>query len=326
MPQTTVLIPNYNGISYIAGCLDSIRAAGDYPVVVVDNGSVDGSMELIRDKYPWVKLITLSENTGFCHAVNVGLDEVKNGSGTECVFLLNNDTTITPGTIEALEKRMGEDARIFSVQSRILSMKDHERIDDCGDLYCALGWAFARGKGKTASGRYEAPDRIFAGCGASVLYRMSVFEETGVFDEEHFAYLEDIDLGYRARIYGYVNSYEPASVIYHAGSATSGSRYNRFKVDLSAQNSIYLIYKNMPLLQVILNLPFLAAGFLIKVLFFTLKGMGATYLRGLGRGLAKSRRDAAQGHAHKVKFRFINLGRYLRIQLELWVNVVRRFI
>lgn len=320
MHKTTVLIPNYNGKDYIAACLDSIAAAGDYPVIIVDNGSCDGSAELIASKYPGVRLIRLPENTGFCHAVNVGLEKTE----TDYVFLLNNDTTVSPPAIEALENRMGSDSRIFSAQSRILSLKDPELIDDCGDLYCALGWAFARGKGKPANGRYTAPDSVFACCGAAVMYRMSVFGDIGYFDEEHFAYLEDIDLGYRARIGGYTNVYEPGSVIYHAGSATSGSRYNRFKVDLSAQNSIYLIYKNMPVPQIILNLPFLLAGFAIKTFFFILKGMGFTYIRGLLRGFAKCGRDMGNGHRHKVSFEMKNLFRYIVIQLELWINTVRR--
>jgi len=328
MTKTTVLIPNYNGIKYIEECMKSIIAAGDYRVVIVDNGSCDGSLEAIRSHmdgqaepaYKDVELIALPENTGFCHAVNVGLKAVK----TPYVFLLNNDTTINADTIELLEKRMDSDDMLFSVQSKILSMSDPSVIDDSGDLYCALGWAFTPGKGKSAK-LYDTPCRIFAGCGAAVMYRMSVFDDIGDFDEEHFAYLEDIDLGYRARIYGYHNAYEPASVIFHAGSATSGSRYNRFKVNLAAKNSIYIIYKNMPFLQFVINLPFLIIGFLIKILFFSLKRMGITYLRGLGRGFGMCAKDIKNGHRHKVWFKPRNLGRYIQIQIELWINMIRRF-
>ncbi|MCR5511875.1 MAG: glycosyltransferase family 2 protein [Lachnospiraceae bacterium] len=328
MPQTTVLIPNYNGIDYIEGCIESIRRAGDYPIVIVDNGSCDGSREVIEahlsgeaaPAYNDIELIPLAENTGFCHAVNAGLEKIK----TEYVFLLNNDTTITPDTISALEKRMDSDPRIFAVQSKILSMSDPDVIDDSGDLYCALGWAFTPGKGKSAEA-YSRPCKVFACCGAAVLYRMSAFDDVGNFDEEHFAYLEDIDIGYRARIMGYRNVYEPSSVIFHAGSAVSGSRYNRFKVNLAAQNSIYIIYKNMPLVQFILNLPLLLIGFLIKTLFFSLKLMGFTYLRGLLRGFKLCGKDIKNGHRNKVWFRPRYLGRYALIQFELWVNTVRRF-
>ena len=99
-----------------------------------------------------------------------------------------------------------------------------------------------------------------------------IVEQIGGFDELHFAYLEDVDIGYRAQIFGLKNVTEPAAVVYHAGSGSTGSRYNAFKVTHSSRNNIYLIYKNMPLLQLILNLPFLLAGFLMKQLFFMKKG------------------------------------------------------
>ena len=158
------------------------------------------------------------------------------------------------------------------------------------------------------------------------MYRMSMFEDVGKFDEEHFAYLEDIDVGYRARIMGLKNVYEPASEILHAGSAVSGSRYNRFKVNLAAQNSIYIIYKNMPFVQFLINLPLLLIGFIIKTLFFSARMMGFTYLRGLCRGFRLCGRDIKNGHRHKVWFRPRNLGHYIRIQLELWANTARRVV
>lgn len=322
--KTTILIPNYNGKKYIADCLESIRTAGEYPIIVVDNHSVDESDKIIEDyshKEGFdITLIRLRENTGFCNAVNVGLKEIK----TEYVFLLNNDTTIQPDAITALEKRMDEDRRIFSVQSRILTMLNHDLADDCGDYYSALGWAFARGKFGSAD-KYMVPVDIFAGCGAAVMYRMECFDDIGMFDDNHFAYLEDIDLGYRARIYGYRNVYEPTSVIFHAGSAVSGSLHNKFKVDLSSKNSIYLIYKNMPVLQIIINLPFLIIGYGIKICFFLIKGLGGAYLKGLLKGFRMVRDDISSGKMHKITYEKKHLSNYIRIQLELWINILRRF-
>ena len=134
-----------------------------------------------------------------------------------------------------------------------------------------------------------------------------------------FAYLEDTDIGYRARIYGYENWYAPKAVVYHVGSGTSGSRYNYFKTRYSSRNNVYLIYKNMPLLQIILNLPFLAAGFLIKFLFFAVKGMGKEYLAGIKNGFSISHKG------RKVPFSMKHLPNYARIQLELWKNIFVRF-
>ena len=127
-----------------------------------------------------------------------------------------------------------------------------------------------------------------------------------------------MDVGYRARIRGYVNLYAPGAVVLHAGSATTGSRYNPFKVRMAARNSRYLVYKNMPLLQIIINIPFLLAGFGIKAVFFASKGYGKDYLSGVSEGY----RLCAAGHKNRFEARFT--GNYCRIQLELWINMFRR--
>jgi GT2 family glycosyltransferase len=141
-----------------------------------------------------------------------------------------------------------------------------------------------------------------------------MLEETGLLDERHFAYLEDIDLGYRAQIFGFRNWYVPAAVVYHAGSATSGSAHNAFKVKLASRNSVYLIWKNMPDWQILLNAPFLAPGFVVKTLYFTRLGLGKEYVRGLARGLSMCRGPG------RVRFSEHPKGNYLRIQLQLWKN------
>ena len=191
-------------------------------------------------------------------------------------------------------------------------------ISSAGNFYNALGWSFARGKGRDIH-TYEKEEQIFSSCGGAAIYRRKLFEKIGYFDEEHFAYLEDTDIGYRARIYGYENWYAPKAIVYHVGSGTSGSRYNHFKTRYSSRNNVYLIYKNMPLLQIILNLPFLAAGFLIKFLFFAVKGMGKEYLAGIKNGFSISRKG------RKVPFSMKHLPNYARIQLELWKNIFVRF-
>ena len=203
-------------------------------------------------------------------------------------------------------------------------MQNPEIVDDAGDYYCALGWAYALGKGKRDSEAYKKTRKIFASCAGAAIYRKEVFEKIGYFDENHFAYLEDIDVGYRARIYGYFNVFEPSAIVWHAGSATSGSKYNEFKVNFSSRNSVYIVRKNMPLIQRVINLPFLMAGFMIKALFFAKKGYGRTYMKGLREGIALS--CSEKGCEKKVKFKGENLKNYLVIQWELWANVFRRFV
>lgn len=319
--KSTIVIPNYNGMSYIEACLQSVYAqtVTEYEVIVVDNGSKDGSLMWIKENYPQVKLIEFEENQGFCKAVNEGIK----ASETPYVVLLNNDTVVECDFLMELEKMMDHNKKAFSASAKMLVMKQPELVDDAGDYYCALGWAFADGKGKPEV-QYNRPGKVFAACGGAAIYRREVFEQIGYFDEEHFAYLEDIDIGYRAKIYGYTNLYAPKARVLHAGSAVSGSRYNEFKINLSSRNSVYLVYKNMPLLQIMINLPFLLLGFFIKELFFLKKGFGWIYLKGLWKGICLS--NSKQGRKNKVRITKDNWYRFLLIEIELIANMIRRVL
>ena len=168
--------------------------------------------------------------------------------------------------------------------------------------------------------RYEKEERIFSSCGGAAIYRRELFEKIGLFDEEHFAYLEDTDIGLPGADSGYENWYLPEALVYHVGSGTTGSRYNHIRISISSRNNIYMIYKNMPWAQILLNLPFLLAGFTVKLLFFAAKGYGREYAAGIKNGFSL----AAKGE--KVKFRWKNLPNYGKIQLQLWVNLIRRFL
>ncbi|MBQ7840625.1 MAG: glycosyltransferase family 2 protein [Lachnospiraceae bacterium] len=316
--KTTIVIPNYNGKKFLKNCLDSVTKSSVLAsVIVVDNGSQDASPELLATEYPEVTVIPFPENRGFCAAVNAGIRAAK----TPYVFLLNNDTTIEPDCIERLEQTMDQDRRIFSVGAGMRCMYQPKLMDGAGDLYSAFGWAYAIGKGKPCE-RYDRQQNVFSNCAGAALYRKEYLEITGLFDENHFAYLEDVDLGYRARIAGFQNVVEPRAVVYHAGSGSTGSRYNAFKVSHSSRNNVYLIYKNMPILQLILNLPLLTAGFLIKIVFFGIKGFGGIYLKGILEGIKLGCSEA--GRRQKVPFHWKNLPNYGKIQLELWINLFRR--
>ena len=320
MAKITVVIPNYNGIKYLKTCLESLYAqeegTPEYHVLIVDNASGDGSIEQAEELFPQAQIIRLDNNTGFCHAVNVGIQE----SDSPYIILLNNDTKVKESFVKSLYEAIEKDSKIFSVSARMLMWDRPDLMDGAGDLYNVLGWAFARGKGRLAS-KYDKPVRIFSSCGGAVIYRRSILEQIGLFDELHFAYLEDLDLGYRAQIYGYRNIYEPRAEVLHYGSASTGSRYNEFKTKLSSANNLYVIYKNMPILQLLWNLPFLLLGFLVKWLFFVRKGMGRMYLQGLQTGWKRCL--SQEGRARKVCFKFNNLSHYFCIQGQLYVNLLK---
>ena len=314
--MVTIIIPNYNGYAFLKDCLEALKPQINEKVhvLVVDNGSTDESIKFLQ-AYEGIETLLLPENTGFCGAVNAGIK----ASSTKYVILLNNDTRVLPGYVESLVEIMEKDEGIFSGSARMLQMHAPEYIDDAGDKYCALGWAFSRGKGKPAA-LYEEACEVFAACGGAAIYRRAVFDEIGLFDDRHFAYLEDIDIGYRARIYGYRNVYVPKAKVLHYGSGFSGSRHNAFKVKLSSRNSVYLPWKNMPLAQLILNAPFLAMGYLVKYLFFVKKGLGKEYRLGLMEGFLMCRKP--ENREHKVGGLFKHFPAYARIQLLLWRNLL----
>lgn len=315
MAEVTVIIPNYNGEKYLETCLNSLRkqTISNFDIILVDNGSSDGSVALIRQNYTEVKLIRLKENFGFSRAVNEGIKD----AATPFVILLNNDTEVFDTFVEEMLKAIKRSENLFSCSARMISYSQRDKIDDAGNYYCALGWAFAKGKGKAAD-KFEKSYKIFSSCAGAAIYRKKIFDIIGYFDEKHFVYLEDVDVGYRSRIYGYENKYAPHAKVYHVGSGTSGSQYNSFKVKYSSRNNVYLIYKNMPALQILINLPLLILGFAVKIVFFAKKGFTKDYICGTASGIALCLKEK------KVKFQLHHLKYYFKIQIELWKNVIKR--
>ncbi len=304
--KATVIIPNYNGLRFMGICMDALerQTCRDFEILVVDNGSTDGSVEWLRQQ--GIPSIFLPENTGFSGAVNAGIRAAK----TPYVILLNNDTEVQPDFVGELLAAIGRSKRIFAVSSRMVQMYHRELMDDAGDMYSLMGWAYQRGVGRSSRG-YNRPVEVFSACAGAAIYRRAVFDEIGLFDEMHFAYLEDIDVCYRAKIHGYHVRYCPTAVVYHVGSGTSGSKYNPFKVRLAARNSIYLNYKNMPLLQLLVNFPLIGAGIAVKYGFFRKLGFGKEYLEGIREGLATAVK------CRKVPYDSRWIPNYLSIQWEL---------
>ena len=304
--SVTVVIPNYNGLKFMEPCMAALekQTCKDFEILVVDNGSSDGSVDWLRShQYP---TIFLEENTGFSGAVNVGIKASK----TPFVLLLNNDTEVEPDFIGEMIKAIRRSDQIFAVSSKMVQMYHKELMDDAGDMYSVLGWAYQRGVGRSSKG-YNREREVFSACAGAAIYRRAVFEQIGYFDEMHFAYLEDIDVCYRAKIFGWHNRYCPTAVVYHVGSGTSGSKYNAFKVRLAARNNVYLNYKNMPLFQLLVNFLPITMGIIVKYGFFRKLGFGKEYLDGVKEGI-KTRKKCA-----KVAYFPEHMSNYLAIQWEL---------
>ncbi len=279
MYKASVVIPNYNGEKYIDECMNALRKQREqsFEVILVDNASEDKSIaafEAYNDLN--IRTITLDENYGFSRAVNEGIK----ASESEYVILLNNDTHVGKNFVGALVDAMDEDDNIFSAQAHMLQYSDRTITDSAGDYFCALGWGFSRGKDEKASKFTERRD-VFSSCAGAAIYRKSVFETIGYFDEVFFAYLEDMDIGYRAKLHGYRNVFIPEAKVLHVGSGSSGSRYNEFKTKLAARNSMLVMYKNFAGWQFLVNIPFILAGIILKSAFFAKQKLLKAYLKGI---------------------------------------------
>ena len=304
--KVTVVIPNYNGLKFMEPCFKALemQICRDFEILVVDNGSGDGSVEWLKEHE--IPSIFLETNTGFSGAVNVGI----RASKTPYVILLNNDTEPDCHYIGEMIKAIERSPKIFSVSSKMIQLYDHSKMDDAGDMYTLMGWAFQRGVGRP-SGGYNHVCRVFSACAGAAIYRREVFETIGYFDEMHFAYLEDIDVGYRAKIAGYYNLYCPSAKVFHVGSGTSGSKYNSFKVKLAARNNVYLNYKNMPAPQLLINSIPIAAGIAGKYCFFKKLGFEKDYVAGVLEGIKTVKKT------RKVPYRKEDFYNYLAIEWEL---------
>jgi hypothetical protein len=241
----SVVIPNWNGKRFLSGCLDSLLKL-DYPdveIIIVDNGSTDGSVELLRTQYPGIRLIAFEKNTGFSVAVNAGI----RASSGEFVALLNNDTVVEPNWISEMVAVMHSHPEVGSTGCKMLAYDDRQLLDGAGDGYRRGGLPGRIGHRERDLGQFDTPRYILGACGGAALYRRSLFEDIGLFDEDYFAYLEDVDLGLRAQNAGYKCLYVPTAVMYHLGCGTTGSGYHPMVVRLSSQNNWNTIVKNLPL-------------------------------------------------------------------------------
>lgn len=241
----SVVIPNWNGKKFLKGCLDSLLQSsyGQIEIVMVDNGSKDGSVEFLEENYPQVKLIKFEQNTGFSVAVNAGI----NNSRGEFVALLNNDTTVDPLWITNMVAAMREHPEIGSTGCKMLAYDDHKLLDGAGDGYRRGGLPGRIGHREIDFGQFDQERYILGPCGGAALYRRSMLDDIGLFDSDYFAYLEDVDIGLRAQSAGYKCLYVPSAIMYHLGCGTTGSGYHPLVVRLSSQNNWNTIVKNIPL-------------------------------------------------------------------------------
>jgi GT2 family glycosyltransferase len=272
-PIVSVVIVNWNGRHLLAECLDSLAAqhAEDVEIVLVDNGSQDGSAEFVGQRYPGVRLVCLQENRGFAGGNNAGMAVARG----RYIALLNNDTKADPSWLANLiDAAEASPHRVGMWACKILSYDKPDLIDNVGLLLYPDGLGRGHGRLEGDRGQFDLPGGALAPSGCAGLYRKEMLEEIGLFDAEFFAYADDVDIGLRARLAGWECRYVPSAKVYHRYSASS-SAYSPFKVFLVERNRIWVLLKYFPL-ELVLVSPFFT--FLRLVIHFVgaITGRGAS--------------------------------------------------
>lgn len=268
--QVSIVIPNWNGKHFLEDCLSSIQEQSykNLETYIVDNGSKDGSVQFIKSNYPQVKLVCFDKNTGFAPAVNAGIRACQG----DYIALINNDTIVDKYFIEHLAKTLDERDELGSVGCKMLAYDNPEILDGVGDGYRRGGLPGRIGHGEKDIGLFDKPRYILGACGGAAMYKRSMFDDIGLFDDDYFAYLEDVDMALRAQSAGYKCLYVPEAKIYHLGCGTTGSGYSPMVVSLSAQNNLNTIVKNIPLSLMIKFLP--------QILFWQAYYLAVVMIRG----------------------------------------------
>jgi GT2 family glycosyltransferase len=274
-PEVVVVVVNWNGKEFLGNCLESLRVQthGNYSVIVVDNGSTDGSVDLIRSGYPEVRLIQTGKNLGFAAANNIAIQSCQ----AEYIALLNNDATARATWLEHLVDALATHAEAGMAASKMVFADAPDIIDRAGDAYTLAGAGCLRGRGRS-SDAYNQNQWIFGACAGAALYRKKMLHDIGLFDEAFFLIYEDVDLSFRAQLSGYKCLYVADAVVEHA--ATSSIKYDsEISVYYGHRNLEWNYIKNMPTVLILLTIvPHLAYN-IAGLLFFGLRGRGWPYLK-----------------------------------------------
>jgi GT2 family glycosyltransferase len=241
-PTVSVVIPNWNGLRWLDPCLEALGTQHQpaVEVIVVDNGSRDGSVAHLRSAHPEVDVLALGANTGFAHAANRGVERARG----DFVAFVNTDVVLARDWVSRLARVLAVDASAAAVACKMVSLADPGVIYDAGDVLRRDGACEQRGRFERDDGRWDDPGEVFGACAGAAMYRRSVLVSLGGFDERYFAYLEDVDLALRIRLAGWGCRYEPA-VAHHAGEGSSEQLPGGHHL-LVARNTIVLVARWFP--------------------------------------------------------------------------------
>ena len=243
MARVSVIILNWNGCELLEACLGSLRRqdTDDFEIIVVDNGSQDGSLRMLESASPECRLIRNEENLGFCE----GNNQAFRASTSELVVLLNNDVEVAPDFLSRLMTAADLDPEFGMFAARVMMYDRPEVFDSTGLLVYPDGVCRSRGWLEEDRGQFDESDECLGPNGCAAMYRRGMLDDVGMFDERYFAYLEDLDLAFRGQLRGWRCRYVADAVAYHKKSMTSGY-HSAFKAFLVERNRIWNAFKLFP--------------------------------------------------------------------------------
>lgn len=262
-PELTVAVLSYDGRRLLEVILPSLarQSFRDFEVVVVDNGSRDDSVRWLREHWPEVEIVSLPENIGVTAALNVC---ARSGRG-EVVGLFNNDLELDPECLRELVGALEAHPEAGWAGAKLRDFQQREVLDGAGDIFTWAATGGRRGHGERDRGQYDEPRAIFGACGGAAVYRRSALERVGGFDEDFFAFYEDVDWNLRAQLAGFSCRYVPSAVVYHMGSATIGRGLSDFTRYHLWRNALWIIAKDLPAGALLRHAPQLVLGQILNL-------------------------------------------------------------
>jgi GT2 family glycosyltransferase len=262
-PLLTVAVLSYDGRHLLEVILPSLarQRFRDFEVVVVDNGSRDDTATWLSEHWPQVQIVSLAQNIGVTAALNVC---ARAGRG-ELVGLFNNDLELDPDCLGALVAALREHPRAGWAGAKLRDFERRDVLDGAGDVFTWAATGGRRGHGERDVGQYDEPRAIFGACGGAALYRRTALAEVGEFDEDFFAFYEDVDWNLRAQLAGFSCRYVPSAVVYHMGSATIGKGLSDFTRYHLWRNTLWIVAKDLPAGALLRHAPHLLLGQLINL-------------------------------------------------------------
>jgi GT2 family glycosyltransferase len=276
VPEISIIIANWNGKHFLPECLSSLRRQifQDFETILVDNGSNDGSAEIVRDQFPEVRLLALSDNRGFTGGNIVGYQQAKGN----LIVLLNNDTEAHPNWLQEIHRASLTYSRAGSFASKMLYFDQRDRVENCGFDLGVAGTTLDLGRNEPDGQSWNLTRNVFGACGGAAAYRRSMLDDIGFLDPDFFLIYEDVDLSFRAQLGGYECVFVPDAIVYHRYRASIGKSLAR-QVYFSQRNIEFVYLKNMPLGLILRSAPERLIYEVGSAIYFARQGSGPAFFQ-----------------------------------------------